>query len=292
MLGWEYPPFISGGLGTACRGLTEAMKQLQIRILFVLPRSIENPPRADSEDDGDESRERPNGDGPSTLVRPGGFVELAPVPSELTSPYQTAIAQPASQSDRHHEVVERLKKSKTGREKESSVQVVGVGAEDGYDGDLMGKIHAYADRCVRPDAARAVRRHPRARLDDVSRGDGDRGVLRQTDHRPYPRHRVRPLGRVGKSSRLQHRTARDARGGEGHRGIRENEADHRGPVRSAGVESRRRPQRDRFRAARSSGRASPDAGKGRALPRADHAAEGPGVLHPCRGSGGGAGEKR
>jgi glycogen(starch) synthase len=149
MLGWEYPPFISGGLGTACRGLTEAMKQLQIRILFVLPRSIETPPRADSEDDGDESRERPDGDEPGTLVRPGGFIELAPVPSELTNPYQTAIVQPASESVRHRELVERLKKSEKSREKESSVQVVGVGAEDGYDGDLMGKIHAYADRCVR-----------------------------------------------------------------------------------------------------------------------------------------------
>jgi glycogen synthase len=149
MLGWEYPPFISGGLGTACRGLTEAMKQLQTRILFVLPRSIDTPPRADSEDDGDESRERPDGDGTSTLVRPGGFIELAPVPSELTNPYQTAIVQPASQSVRHPELIERLKKSEKSRETESSVQVVGVGAEDGYDGDLMGKIHAYAERCVR-----------------------------------------------------------------------------------------------------------------------------------------------
>jgi glycogen(starch) synthase len=148
MLGWEYPPFISGGLGTACRGLTEAMKQLQIRILFVLPRSIEAAPRADSEDDGDESRERPDGDRPSTLVRPGGFIELAPVPSELTNPYHTAIVRPANESVRHNELVERLKNSKKRRKKESSVQVVGVGAEDGYDGDLMGKIHAYADRCV------------------------------------------------------------------------------------------------------------------------------------------------
>jgi hypothetical protein len=24
MLGWEFPPFIAGGLGTACHGLTKA----------------------------------------------------------------------------------------------------------------------------------------------------------------------------------------------------------------------------------------------------------------------------
>jgi len=39
MLGWEFPPFISGGLGTACYGLTRAMDRLGIRITFVLPKA-------------------------------------------------------------------------------------------------------------------------------------------------------------------------------------------------------------------------------------------------------------
>jgi glycogen(starch) synthase len=45
MLGWEFPPFISGGLGTACYGLTKAMSKLGLEITFVLPRAIhmENP---------------------------------------------------------------------------------------------------------------------------------------------------------------------------------------------------------------------------------------------------------
>ena len=38
MLGWEFPPFISGGLGTACYGLTKAMDRLGMQITFVLPR--------------------------------------------------------------------------------------------------------------------------------------------------------------------------------------------------------------------------------------------------------------
>ena len=42
MLGWEFPPFISGGLGTACYGLTKAMDQLGIKIVFVLPRPVES----------------------------------------------------------------------------------------------------------------------------------------------------------------------------------------------------------------------------------------------------------
>lgn len=38
MLGWEFPPFISGGLGAACYGLTQALSRQRVDILFVLPR--------------------------------------------------------------------------------------------------------------------------------------------------------------------------------------------------------------------------------------------------------------
>ncbi len=40
MLGWEFPPFISGGLGTACYGLTRAMDQLGMKVTFVLPKMV------------------------------------------------------------------------------------------------------------------------------------------------------------------------------------------------------------------------------------------------------------
>lgn len=40
MLGWEFPPFISGGLGTACYGLTKAMSKLGLEVIFVLPRTV------------------------------------------------------------------------------------------------------------------------------------------------------------------------------------------------------------------------------------------------------------
>lgn len=42
MLGWEFPPFISGGLGTACYGLTRAMDKIGVQITFVLPKMIGN----------------------------------------------------------------------------------------------------------------------------------------------------------------------------------------------------------------------------------------------------------
>lgn len=41
MFGWEFPPRMSGGLGTACYGLTEALTGLGHRITFVLPRDGE-----------------------------------------------------------------------------------------------------------------------------------------------------------------------------------------------------------------------------------------------------------
>jgi len=40
MLGWEFPPFISGGLGTACYGLTRSMSKLGLEVTFVLPRDV------------------------------------------------------------------------------------------------------------------------------------------------------------------------------------------------------------------------------------------------------------
>jgi glycogen(starch) synthase len=40
MLGWEFPPYISGGLGTACYGLTQGLSQLGTEITFVLPHEV------------------------------------------------------------------------------------------------------------------------------------------------------------------------------------------------------------------------------------------------------------
>lgn len=41
MLGWEFPPFIAGGLGVACYGLTRALDQLGHRVTFILPRPVD-----------------------------------------------------------------------------------------------------------------------------------------------------------------------------------------------------------------------------------------------------------
>src|SRR3989338_10326543 len=38
MFGWEFPPFNSGGLGTACYGLTKGLSKKGVKITFVVPR--------------------------------------------------------------------------------------------------------------------------------------------------------------------------------------------------------------------------------------------------------------
>lgn len=40
MFGWEFPPHISGGLGTACYGMTRALAQHGTDIVFVIPRAV------------------------------------------------------------------------------------------------------------------------------------------------------------------------------------------------------------------------------------------------------------
>lgn len=39
MFGWEFPPHISGGLGTACFGLTKALLKTGVEIIFVVPKA-------------------------------------------------------------------------------------------------------------------------------------------------------------------------------------------------------------------------------------------------------------
>ena len=39
MFGWEFPPHISGGLGTACHGLTQSLLKERVHVLFVIPKA-------------------------------------------------------------------------------------------------------------------------------------------------------------------------------------------------------------------------------------------------------------
>lgn len=41
MFGWEFPPHNSGGLGTACLGITKSLSKKKTKVTFVLPKKIE-----------------------------------------------------------------------------------------------------------------------------------------------------------------------------------------------------------------------------------------------------------
>jgi len=40
MFGWEFPPYISGGLGTACFGITKGLTDIGAEVLFVRAESL------------------------------------------------------------------------------------------------------------------------------------------------------------------------------------------------------------------------------------------------------------
>lgn len=88
MLGWEFPPFITGGLGTACYGLTKAMSRRGDRVLFVIP----GPSRM-----GFSSQRSPFDEpGVTSLMAMPEFenVEFAGVDVELGDPYARPLRQP------------------------------------------------------------------------------------------------------------------------------------------------------------------------------------------------------
>lgn len=42
MFGWEFPPYVTGGLGMACYGLTRSLAHANVDVTFVLPRPLEH----------------------------------------------------------------------------------------------------------------------------------------------------------------------------------------------------------------------------------------------------------
>src|SRR5690606_3519438 len=44
MFGWEYPPHISGGLGTACLGISQSLVAENVNLTFIVPKAYGNEP--------------------------------------------------------------------------------------------------------------------------------------------------------------------------------------------------------------------------------------------------------
>lgn len=85
MFGWEFPPHISGGLGTACYGLSNALSNENVELLFVVPKLH-----------GGESAERTNfisaSNVPiSTSLNLEKYIRTASVKSEIRKPLFSVI---------------------------------------------------------------------------------------------------------------------------------------------------------------------------------------------------------
>jgi glycogen synthase len=127
MLGWEFPPFISGGLGTACYGLTKAMDQLGIEVTFVLPRIV------DSEY---TTHVKLLNAGYETSSAPLGFGSLKHVRFRtIQSPLQPYSTPEAYQR--------RIEKALRQKQRGHGSGICSIGGTD-YGGDMYAEVHRYA----------------------------------------------------------------------------------------------------------------------------------------------------
>ncbi len=132
MLGWEFPPFISGGLGTACYGLTKALDQLGVRVTFVLPKMV------DSQYATHVRLLTPQAKRQEIVRRVARTDELTNVSFRaIMSPLQ-AYATPKSYDEKVEQVL-RLRRETT----TWSGSGDGGGGAD-YAGDLYREVHRYA----------------------------------------------------------------------------------------------------------------------------------------------------
>jgi len=132
MLGWEFPPFISGGLGTACYGLTKAMAKLGARVTFVLPTMVESSYTTHVK-----------------LLTPGSQVstrsrvrlsELKNVKFRTIHSALQPYSTPQLYQKRIEETLRKMHELRTGARPGSITEVRGAD----YSGDMYSEVHRYA----------------------------------------------------------------------------------------------------------------------------------------------------
>ena len=165
MLGWEFPPHISGGLGTACYGLTKALDEIGVEVCFVLPTAI--PVDTASHVQFRSPTNLPGGwiartasrDQPPLPRDEFEHVELHQVdaclyPYGTPEGYEEAIAElarggeSATGPDQASQAApgEQALPSQPAQQMPSGTFAAGAGPH--YDGDLMAQVHRYARLAV------------------------------------------------------------------------------------------------------------------------------------------------
>ena len=155
MLGWEFPPHISGGLGTACYGMTRGLDEIGVEVCFVLPTAVPTgpPSHVQLRSPADLTAARP-----AEQIEMGEFehVRLHRVDAILQAyadpiTYERAIRELIRQQQIRH----GLAPAPIGELAELGLSEAltpgrsfGAGAGAHYDGDLMGQVHRYARLAV------------------------------------------------------------------------------------------------------------------------------------------------
>ena len=150
MLGWEFPPYISGGLGTACYGLTRGLDQSGVEVSFVLPMAV--PQQAA----GHVTLRTP-----STLTQARAKARGKNVVEELAVGFEhvtmhvvPAILQPYGNPASFQEALARLRKLHALTEGEEDILSIPPAAMSGsaqagrYEGDLMQQVRRYAQLAI------------------------------------------------------------------------------------------------------------------------------------------------
>lgn len=174
MLGWEFPPYISGGLGTACEGLTRGLSQRGAEIAFVLPRPIAetggvavrtitpHQVRTSAQQRAEaKALAQTNGHQASTATAsdPGAKISFHVVPSTLPTPYNAidptdpvAVASAALERSRPARSSSASEPAPAGTTTYESAATTDIAHEAPatahYTGDLFAEAQRYAELCV------------------------------------------------------------------------------------------------------------------------------------------------
>ena len=145
MLGWEFPPHISGGLGTACYGITKGLDEIGVDVCFVLPTAVPIGPK-------EHVSLRSPADLKTETSKVFQHVELhqiaAPLQAYATPPsYEKAIQQfmrqaPHQASEASRKILQAISGTSSG----SAVIATGPGAQ--YTGNLLDQVYRYARLAV------------------------------------------------------------------------------------------------------------------------------------------------
>ena len=131
MFGWEFPPNISGGLGTACYGITKSLADRETKITFVIPKSHGNEPH---------NRIRLIGANQIDLIKSKIRTERLKVPVECFSVESQLVPYVDPEFYRKQQITkqQQLKRTTTSGQS-STIEFTGE-----YGPNLMNEIHNFA----------------------------------------------------------------------------------------------------------------------------------------------------